>query len=218
MIKPIVELIDLFEQREYCKVKVTYGGSGHILRSVQVNRIGDIFFPGNKSYIAKLREQDLIGDTEQVGHNQAALFVAKGNPYQIDADLTHLTSPHLRVVIGSSEFGSIGRETRAVLTHAGMYQEVVDNALYLTTDSKGLVQALKRKEADLVVNWKAVYFQHDNNLAMDLIPLPGDMAIKQPLIMGSLAFSAHPQLARKFLDLCASDTGAAVFKKYGFID
>ena len=40
MIQPLMEIVELFEKRENCSVKISYGGSGHILRSVEVNQVG----------------------------------------------------------------------------------------------------------------------------------------------------------------------------------
>ena len=45
MLQPLQEISTLIEKEENCRIKITYGGSGHILKSVEVNQIGDLFFP-----------------------------------------------------------------------------------------------------------------------------------------------------------------------------
>lgn len=218
MIKPLLEIKDLFEEKENCKVKISYGGSGHILRSVHVNKIGDLFFPGDKSYVQILDKEGVILDQVDVGYNQAALFAQPGNPKSLDADLQHLVDSGLHVVVGNEKSGSIGRETKMILERAGIYQDVIQNALYLTTDSKGLVKAIKDKDADLVVNWKAVGFVPENRNQMYLIALPEEIAEKVPMVMSLLKYSQHPELASKFMHFVVSETGRSIFRNYGFRD
>ncbi|WP_321395063.1 substrate-binding domain-containing protein [uncultured Desulfuromusa sp.] len=218
MIEPLMEIVALIEAQENCQIKITYGGSGHILKSVEVNQIGDIFFPGDESYINPLRESGVMTESVPVGYNQIGFFVQPGNPKQISADLDHLLDKTLNIVIGSAEAGAVGRETKRILNQAGIYQDVVDNALYMTTDSKGLAAAIKSKTADLTVNWKSVGFLTRNVGGMDFIPLPTEYSQKHPLVMGLLSYSQHPELAKKFLQLASSDAGRGIFRKYGFLD
>ncbi|MBN2705403.1 MAG: substrate-binding domain-containing protein [Deltaproteobacteria bacterium] len=218
MIKPIMELVASFEAQEKCNVKLTYGGSNHLLHSIETNQIGDLFFPGKESYVNTLSQSGVVTDSVTLGYNQAALFVQTGNPKNLTSTLSNLIDEHLHVVIGNDSSGSIGRETRRILEKAGIFQEVVDNALYLTTDSKGLVKAIKNKEADLVVNWQAVLYLDDNRKFMTLLPLPPVYVEKQPLVMGLLKFSRDKALARSFMRLAASPAGQDVFKRYGFRD
>lgn len=218
MIKPIMEISAILEKEEDCNVKITYGGSGHITRSVKINKIGDVFFPGKESYVKQLEQYGSITRTAFIGHNVAGFFVQPGNPHQVTADINTLTDRSINVVIGSPDAGSIGKETERILRKSDIFQDVVDNALFMTTDSKGLVQAIKNKDADLVINWRAVKFLPGNIEAMDYIPLPDDVAIKQPLIMGQLKYSQYPELAEKLMVLATSDRGKAIFSKYGFRD
>lgn len=216
MIQPLMEIIALVEAQENCRIKVTYGGSGHIYRSVEINKIGDVFFPGGISYIEKLKQQGLVGETALVGYNQAALFVQKGNPRHIANTLASLTDKTTNVVIGNETSGSIGRETKRILDQHGIYQQVVDNALYLTTDSKGLAAALRNKDADLVVNWRAIAYLPANSGYMDILPLAEAIAPKKPLVMGVLKYSSNPDLAKKLIDMAISPQGRAIFRKYGY--
>ncbi len=218
MLQPLQEISALFEKKEDCRVKITSGGSGHILKSVETNQIGDLFFPGDKSYIDELQKKGTITQSIQVGYNEAGLFVQPGNPKQITSDLNHLQSRLLNVVIGTKNAGAIGRETERILQHAGIYQEVIDNSFYMTTDSKGLALAIISKDADVVMNWKAVNFLSANIGKMDFIALPAQKIKKQPLVMGLLTYSQYPELARKIMQIASSDVGQNIFQKYGFLD
>ena len=218
MIEPLMEIVTLIEAEENCQIKITYGGSGHILKSVEVNRIGDIFFPGDDSYINPLKNAGVVTESVQVGYNQLGFFVQPGNPKKISGSLDHLLDKRLNIVIGSSEAGSVGHETKRVLSQTEIYQDVVNNALYMTTDSKGLAAAIKSKNADLTPNWKAVGYLSRNVGTMDFIPILSKYSQKHPLVMGVLTYSQHPELAKKILALASSEVGRSIFRKYGFLD
>ncbi len=218
MIKPLLELAKIMEREHDCLVRVTYGGTGNIAKSVRINQVGDIFFPGENSYIQALKDEGLVTDVVSVGVNQAALFVQRGNPLHIKAALPELADPGYHVVLGNECSGAIGRETKIMLTQAGIYDDVIENVLYMATDSKGLAQAIRHQDADLVINWKAVAFLPENKYVMEVLELPEAVAEKHPLQMALLSYSRHVDLARAFLDLARSERGQKIFHHYGFAD
>lgn len=218
MLKPLVEIADLVEEQCDCEVKITFGSSGHMYTSVQVNKIGDIFFPGSVSFIDQLQQAGVVKETARVGYNQAALFVAKGNPQNISADLTSLFDASINVVIGNPATGAIGRETKTILEPLGIYQKVSSQAEYLTTGYKGLVQAINTGDADLVINWRTAGFNPSQTNTHEMLLLPETIAEKRPLVMGLLRYSRHPDLARSFIQTAQSAQGQEIFRKYGFLD
>ncbi len=218
LVQPLEEIAALVEDKMDCRIRISSGDSGHLLRSIRVNKVGDIFFPGSASYLNTLVAGGLITQNVQIGFNQAKLFVQPGNPMDISADLNNLTNERFNVVLGNERAGSIGKETKRILSEAGIYRDALDNSLYLTTDSKGLANAIKNHDADLVINWNAVAFLPENHGKMESLPLPDIYVKKQPIVMGILKYSQHPDIARKVLDLSVSAVGQNIFRKYGFLD
>lgn len=213
--KAIQELADRFEQSEDCLVKIIQGGSGNLYRSILINKSGDLYLPGSESYISKAQLSKLVTDTVNVGTNRAAFVVAKGNPLQITADIGNLLQPSYRIVLGSAESGSIGKETKRILTAAGIYQQALDRTLYLTSDSKGLSEAIRSGKADLTVNWLATTRWDVNRWDVDAIPLPSSIAPAHRLVLGLLKYSQQPDLAKKFMVFTASPEGQKVFSSFG---
>lgn len=218
MLPPLVEIADLFEEQCDCEIKITFGSSGHMFTSVQANKIGDIFFPGCDSYLSELQQLDVVVESAVIGFNQIAIFVADGNPHEISSDLSALIDPSLNVVIGNPQTGSIGRETKVVLQERGMYQSASSLAEYLTTGYRGLVQALAKGDADVVLNWRAAGYNPEYKGVIEMIPLSQEIARKKPLAMGLLRYSRHPELAHTFLQVSQSEQGQQIFRKYGFLD
>ena len=216
MLKPIMELSAIAEKDKNCIIKVSYGGSNHLSKSIEVNRIGELFFPGAVSYIHELQENGLISETVDVGNNEVAIFVQKGNPKDVKADLMELMRPDLQVVLGAKHAGSIGQATEMILRRKRIYDTVLQKSQFLTTDSKDLVQALRKKRADVVLNWVSVGSATENQKYIEEIHLPVEQTLQQKLTIGLLSFSRNPELGKYFLELAASSRGKEIFSRYGF--
>jgi len=218
MIKPITDIARIIEKQENCKITITKGGSGNLLRSIKVNKVGDLYLPGSESYIKTAKKEGLVGETVFVGYNKAAIMVQKGNPKNITHDLVNLAGPKYYVVIGNPDSGSIGRETKKILDCRGIFDEVAKNAQRLTTDSKDLAKVLRNKEADLVINWYATSTWRENEPHIDALSIDEQYATKKKLVLGQLTCSQHPDIAQKFLAYASSDEGRQLFEKYGLFN
>lgn len=218
MIRPVAEIAKIIEEQEDCKIIITKGGSGNLLKALKVNKAGDLYLPGSDSYIKTGLEENLISETLFVGYNKAALMVQKGNPKHITADLDNLKSKEHYVVICNPDTGSIGKETKKILERKGIFEAVQANACELTTDSKKLVAVLKEKEADIVINWYACSVWEENEPYIDALSIDEKYAEKKKLVLGLLKTSKYPEIARKFMEYAGSDKGRKLFEEYGFYD
>ncbi|MBN2021816.1 MAG: molybdate ABC transporter substrate-binding protein [Pirellulales bacterium] len=213
--KPVGEIARVIEQQENCRIIVTKGGTGNLLRAIEVNQVGDLFLPGSDSYIKSAMEKELVTEEVFVGHNQAVMMVRKGNPKKITNDLANLADPQYYVVIGDPGSGAIGRATKEILEKRGIFEQVSQNARQWTTDSKELIKVLKDKEADLVVNWRATATWPENAPYVDVLPIGDEYVPRKRLALGLLKYSRHPDVARKFMEYAASEKGQALFRRYG---
>jgi molybdate transport system substrate-binding protein len=215
MIQPMSQIASIIEQRENVKVSILEGGSGDLFNSIRFNKIGDLYLPGSESYIKQLKAEGLVSRTAHVGFNKVAMMVREGNPKSIPASIDALKNPSLYVVIGNPDSGSIGKETKKILTAANMFDQVMNNAKEMTTDSKRLISVLKKGEADLVVNWYATSTWEENAPYVDSIPIDGRLAKKKRLVLGLLTTSKYPYIANKFMDYATSAEGRQIFDRYG---
>ncbi len=216
MIKPIMEIKKIIEKENDCTILVTKGGSGNLLKSLKINNIGDLYFPGSDSYIKQCEKEQLISDTAFVGYNKIAIMVQKGNPKNISSDLNNFKRKDLVVVIGNPESGSIGKETQRVFIKKGIYKEVTKNAYLLTTDSKKLFQVLKDKKADIVMNWYSAAFVENHKKYLTVLEIDDKFVRKKKLVIGLLKTSKYPEIAKRFMEYAQSPAGKDIFRKYGF--
>ncbi len=218
MVRPISELAQNFEKTERVKIRISQGGSEDLYQSAKLSRQGDLYLHGEPSYRELYLAEGLLGDYAIIGYNRMAMMVAKGNPHAVKSEPTELLRPELDVIIGNAKSGSVGKETESILKALGIYAQVLDRAIYLAPDSRALMTAMKRGEADVIMNWRAVGFFPDNAPFIDVIDLDPRLAKPEALLLTQLVFSKHPQLARKFMSYAASPEGQAIIRKYGFFD
>ena len=218
MVKPMREIANIVEQEKNVTITMSQGGSEDLYQSLKASGQGDLYLPGSASYRKRHMEDGLLKDFVHIGYNQAAIFVAKGNPKNVDADVKSLLREDLSVVSCNPESGSIGRETKRILDNAGIYDQIVDKSVYLTTDSRNLNAAIINKDADAVINWRATAFFEENRPHMDVINLDPEQAKPKKLLLNLLAFSKHPEIAKYMMEVAASERGQAIFRKYGFLD
>lgn len=217
MVKPLEVLIQQFEaQNPNIKFKLYQGASGYMLKTIQKDKSGDIFFPGSDSYRKKVMGENLLKDYVLVGFNRVALIVPKGNPKHLTSDLNQLTNPDLSVVLSTPNSGSIGKMTKKILDKANMTEEVYNNVTYFTTDSHRLFDAIRKQDADLTLNWYATAKWPESREILSALPLDEKIAKPKRLELNLLTFSKHPEITKKFMAYCASKTGIQVFYDYGF--
>lgn len=218
MIRPMTEIARAFEQRENVKITLAQGGSEDLYQSLKKSQKGDLYLPGEPTYRTKYQHEGLLQDKVTVGYNQLSLVVKKGNPKRVKGDPKELLRPDVTVLIGNAESGSVGKETRDVLEAVGLYQKVLDAAIYLAPDSRVLNNAMKKGEADVILNWRATAFFPDNLAVVDVVDLSPKLAKPQALLLNLLSFSGNKDMARRFMAFAAGDEGQAIFRKWGFLD
>lgn len=218
MIRPMTEIARGFEQREPVKITLAQGGSEDLYQSLKSSRLGDLYLAGEPTFRSKYLNEGLLGEVVTVGYNQLAIVVKKGNPKKVKADPRELLRNDLLMIIGNKESGSVGKETKDVLDAAGLYDKVLDSAVFLAPDSRALNAAMKKGEADIMLNWRATAFFPDNAPYVDVIDMSPKLAQPQALLLNLLTFSKNKEVARRFMTFAAGDEGQAIFRKWGFLD
>ncbi len=216
VLQPVKEIAAIIEKTHNCEVVIISSNAGHLLRTLEINHEGDIYFPGCSSYLSPLLELGVVTNMMAVGYNIAGFIVWPENPKQIPAEFSSLLNPEYKIAIASHIVGSIGRDTKRALTDQGIYSEVADKALFLALDSQELVDAITSKDVDLVVNWLSTKYLPGNNDKMEFLPFPAEHQLKHQLIMGQLLYSKHPEIVSAFFHFAITPEGKEIFRKYGF--
>jgi molybdate transport system substrate-binding protein len=215
MAKAMSEIKQKIEKKDNCKIKIIPGGSKSLYNSLKAARVGDLYLPGSDSYRNKNLKDGLLTDFVNIGYNQAALVVLKGNPKHIKS-LKDLKRKDIRLVIGNPETGSVGRVAKKVAIIYGgenYYNYLYNNSVKLLADSKRIDNFLINKKADVAIDWRAAAI---NNPYLDVIKIDEKYAKKYKLQINLLKFSKHKKIAKDLMNFAASKEGQKIMKKYGF--
>ena len=218
MVKPIKEIAKILQKQNNVNILISQGGSKDLYDQLKASKVGDLYLPGSDSYVKKGLEDKIIEDKVEIGFNQAAIFVQKGNPKKVKG-LDDLADEKLVVAICDPKSGSIGRMTKKILTkykNEDSFYEVYDAAAQIGTDSRNLNKALIDKNIDMSINWRASAFWPENSAHIDVIDIDEKYAPKKKLVLSLLKFSKNKELAKKFMDYTSSKKGQLIMKKYGF--
>jgi molybdate transport system substrate-binding protein len=217
MVRPITDIARLFEQKEKVTIAIAQGGSEDLYQSAKKSLQGDLYLPGEPIFRTKHQSEGLLGEYRSLGFNQMGLIVQKGNPKKLKPELKELLRKDLTVVLGSSESGSVGVEAKRILTEAGLYTKVAAKVEQMLPDSRSIITAMRKGEADVTMSWRATGYFPDNIAFLDVLDLPANVAIPQELQLTMLTFSKNKDLTRKFMEFAASPQGQAIFNRYGFV-
>jgi len=218
MVTPMKEISKIIEKKHNCKIKIIQGGSKDLYKALSYSKKGDIYLPGSNSYRLNNLKDGYLLDAQDIGYNQAAIFVQKGNPKNIKS-IDSLIDPNIKTIICDYTTGSIGKNTKKILVkykNERFFEEVFDNAIIIGTDSRNINQALRKKDVDMAINWKATAFYDINKDKIDIIDIDEKYSPKKRLVLNLLSFSKYPDIVRDFMKVASSPDGINIMKKYGF--
>lgn len=219
MIKPITKMAKIIEEKYNCNIIVSQGASEDLYKSLKFSKKGDLFLPGSESYRINNLKDGFLLDSVEIGFNQAAIFVQKGNPLKVSS-LEDFISEDFSSILCDPNAGSIGRMTKQLLiayNGNSFFQKAYDNTIEIGTDSRNLNKALIDKRADITINWRATAFWEGNNNYIDVIEIDEKYAPRKKLIISLLKFSENKEIAKAFMDFAISKEGQEIMKKYGFL-
>ncbi len=208
-------IADKFEAKTGVHINITKGGSGSLYKKILKVKNVDLYMPGADKFI-KDDKYGLFVYKRLMGYNRAVILVQKTNPKGI-TKLGDFLRKDVRVIIGDSNAGSVGKISKKILTRykdENFFNAVYQKAIKAPT-SVEIMQALKNNQADASINWKAAAFKGDNQKYVDFVDIPY-IAPKQKLILTTIKYSLHPELARQFVKFAISAQNKKFFKSKGF--
>ncbi|MEW6536650.1 MAG: substrate-binding domain-containing protein [Candidatus Auribacterota bacterium] len=216
LIDPVYEIARVIENSTEYTCVIHRDGSGNLQRTISLNKVGDLYFPGSEWYLTSFEDDDVVREVVLIGYNKAVLMVQKGNPLGISSDLKNLANKDYYVVMCNPDTGSIGRECKIICEKMGILEDVLRNARQFKTDARQVMLAVRRNEADLALNWYAPSVWKTYQDWVDVIPLDPSVSEPRKISAGLLKYSRYPDAARKLMQYAGSAQGRDLFKRYGF--
>ena len=204
--------------REYAKaygvpVEFNFGASQTLLANLAVSPRGDLYLPGDQSYIGLARSKGLVDEAVPVAQMQAVLAVRKGNPKAVHG-IADLSRPGLGLSQANPEAAAIGKLVQEALEQSGQWASVKLHTTVSRTTVQDVANDLKLGAAAAGFIWDAMLRQYPE---LEAVPTPELSRTSAQITVGVLHGCAQPAAALKFARyLAAQDQGQRVFVQEGY--
>lgn len=203
------------EQHDDVTLTFMYGGSGKLAISIENGAPADLFLSASKKDMDTLEGKDLIDESTRADFTKNVLVLITNEDTEdpitsfeeIDpADIDHL-------VIGEPESVPVGRYTKEVFEHLGLWEPMKDK-LVQASDVRQVLTQVEMGNADYGIVYSSDAFISDKVKVV----AEADPDWHSPIVYPGavLADSEHPEEAQQFFDALLGREGQDVLKKYGF--
>jgi molybdate transport system substrate-binding protein len=211
---PVAELIEVFSRDHECRIEADYSGSELLLSRITLKKKGDLYMPGDQSYIEMAANQGLIESTVNACYFVPSILVKKGNPKNIRS-LQDLTRNGIRLGLGDASACAIGRQSKKIFSKNNIpWKDVEKNLVFQSMTVNELGIQIQTGSLDAVIVWDAIanqYLEHG-----DIIEIPPERNVISTVPVGVLAFSRQKDLAQSFAEFTASDQARAIFREHHY--
>lgn len=210
--KGIDKLIEAFEMDTGIAVETDYGGSGIIMTRAQMNKDGDLFMPGDVSWVQILQEK--TGQVESmtpISYFVPTIIVAKGNPKNIRT-VEDFYRADVMVGLGRAEACEIGRASTKILSNYGLERSNLEHKESLTVNEIGVW--IKMKDVDAGIVWDAIAVNMSDSL--DTVQIPANKNVISKIGVALLKESKNKSAAQKFIDFMKGDKGQRILNDNGY--
>ena len=220
LMKPMNELIKMFEQKTSVKVQVHYGGSGEIFGILQTTCGCDVFIPGAYKYTQEaLKGGYLIKDTIKNLTLHIPIIIVSGKNKKDICSLEDLARPGVKVVLGDSRACAIGKVAKKILEKNGLWQKVEKNVLTFTPTVNQLLIYIATGQADAAIVWEDMTSWAQAKGKITVVPIPAKQNIVKTIPTAvTVCAKKHGTLdiARSFNDFVATPQSLTIWGKWGF--
>ena len=216
---PIKEITNLFEKQSGLNIDIQNDCARNLTSLIHYRREADIFIPDTRQAIDNILLSDpkMIADSAFLGFQTLVFMVPKNNPSLFDGQLTTLPSPDQAIILANPESSTLGLVTGRLLQNHGLYDQVMNSIVLLTTDSRGLIRNLVSGQASVAIGWRSDYLSNHARMKIDTLSIASNDKYFEAMAV-ILRDAPNSQNAKIFLNLLKSRTSKKLLKKYGIDD
>lgn len=210
---PIEAAAKEFEKESGQPVRLQYGPSQALLLQAEVSRQGDLYLPGDESFVELARTKGLTVRSLPLARMAPVLAVRKGNPKNIRSSDDLLRSD---VMLGqvNPDAAAAGKLVRAALQKKGRWDPIAARtAVFLGTVSE-VAASLQLGAIDAGFVWDILVKSLPE---LEVVSIPELEGIEALVTVALLKSSTQGEKAWRFSEYLGSpDKGGACFKRFAF--
>jgi molybdate transport system substrate-binding protein len=211
---PVQQIAQEFQREHGVKVVTDYAGSEVLLSKIKLARQGDLYMPGDKSYIEQADREGMILSQQSVCYFVPTILVQKGNPKNIHS-LRDLLADGVKLGIGDPKACAIGRKTKEIFAKNNIpWQDVEKHVSFQSLTVNELGMQIQAGSLDAVIVWDAIaryYSEYGTEL-----PIPVEENVISSVNIGILTFTNNRSLAEQFVKFTVSASGQSIFKQHNY--
>ena len=223
LMKPMNELVKLFEQRYHVKVIIDYGGSGEIFAKLKVGQ-GDVFVPGSYYYAEQaVKDKFVISSTlVNITKHIPVIAVPSGNPANIHS-LADLLRPGFKIAIGDPKACAIGKVSYKIFQKNGLWKQFEEKMnhkeVILAPTVNQLLLYLVTGQVKGAIVWEDLTTWSQAKGKVIIIEIPVNENIIKTIPAAATVYSQKHgtyKYAEEFVHFISSSEGIKVWEKWGF--
>jgi len=213
-LRPAVEAaVDDYGRERGVPVQIQYGGSGTLLSNLRVAGSGDLFLPGDSSFIDAGRSNGLLAEVVPLARMRAVVAVARGNPKALRS-VRDLLRDGVRVSLGNPDSVAIGAVARAALLRSGEWPALASRALVFKPTVNDVANDVKVGAVDAGIVWDATAAQYPE---IEAVRAPEFAGVSSEVSVAVLRSCGQAPAALAFARyLGARDRGLGAFARAGY--
>lgn len=210
------ELKNTYEDtHEGVTLTFNFGGSGKLAAQIEQGAPADVFLSASKKDMDVMEEKGLIDVDSRIDFTSNRLVLIAPEDAATDISSFEMIDSHViqHLVIGETETVPVGRYTKEVLEHLGLW-EPLQEKLVLGSDVRQVLTHVELGNADL-----GIVYSSDAHISNKVnILAESDDSWHSPIVYPGAVVqeSKHQEAAQAFLNYLVSDEGKEVLQKYGF--
>ena len=211
---PVEAAAKQFEAEYGIPIRLQLGPSQSLLAQAEISKQGDVFIPGDDSFIAAAREKGLVGKTFPLARMTVVLAVRQGNPKNIRS-VDDLLRSDVRLGQAQPDVAAAGRLARDALKKTGRWESIEQHTLVFKGTVNDVANDLKLGTIDAGFLWDVLARQYGG---MEIVPIPELRDVEAHVSAGLLMSSKQPMAAEQFAQyLTTPEKGGRAFKDAGFL-
>jgi ABC-type molybdate transport system substrate-binding protein len=210
---PMEAIAAAYEKESGRRVEFRYGGSQTILTSLELSGQGDLFLPGDDSYLAPARQKGLLAEVLPLARMSAVLLARPDRAGDVGG-WDGLLRDDVKLGQASPDAAAIGKLTRDRLRPGGRWEPLRQHTAVFKGTVNDVANAVRLGSLDAGIVWDAVAHDYPDLAVVRLPELAGASA-RVPLAV--LRTSKRPTEALRFARYAAArDRGQVHFRQHGF--
>jgi molybdate transport system substrate-binding protein len=213
----ISEITDNFDHQTGSTIALNFGASGQLAVQIAQGAPVDVFLSAGVREVRQLEKQNLADPAAEtiVCRNELVLIVPADSAL-IPKSFSDLTDPrYLHISLGEPATVPAGRYAMEILKHLNIADSLASRLVYGQNVRQVLTYVTRREvEAGIVYSTDAI--QAGNAVR---VAARGDASMHEPIIYPAALIrgSAHPELAKRYLNYLGSESAKRVLSRFGFL-